>query len=63
MEFSRQEYWCGLPCPPAEDLPDPEIKTLSPASPELQADPLPAEPPIFHYKPEERKKRINELMW
>ena len=23
MEFSRQEYWSGLPCPPRVDLPDP----------------------------------------
>ena len=22
-EFSRQEYWSGLPCPPPGDLPDP----------------------------------------
>ena len=22
MEFSRQEYWSGLPCPPRGDLPD-----------------------------------------
>ena len=29
MEFSRQEYWCGLPYPPSEDLPDPGIKLKS----------------------------------
>ena len=23
MEFSRHEYWSGLPCPPPGDLPDP----------------------------------------
>ena len=23
MEFSRQEYWSGLPFPPPRDLPDP----------------------------------------
>ena len=23
MEFSRQEYWSGLPCPPPGDLSDP----------------------------------------
>ena len=40
--FSRQEYWSGLPCPPPEDLPHPGIK---PASPILQADSLPTEPP------------------
>ena len=26
MEFSRQEYWSGLPCPPLGDLPNPGIK-------------------------------------
>ena len=31
MEFSRQEYWDGLPCPSPEDLPDPGIKPGSPA--------------------------------
>ena len=25
MDFFRQEYWGGLPCPPPGDLPDPEI--------------------------------------
>ena len=23
VEFSRQEYWSGLPCPPPGNLPDP----------------------------------------
>ena len=31
MEFSRQEYWSGLPCPPPGDLPDQGIKPASPA--------------------------------
>ena len=35
MEFSRQEYWNGLPFPTAEDLPDPGIKSMSSASPAL----------------------------
>ena len=26
MEFSRQEYWSGLPCPPPGNLPDPGIE-------------------------------------
>ena len=30
MEFSRQEYWSGLPCPPPEDLPHPGIESESP---------------------------------
>ena len=41
MEFSRQEYWNGLPFPSPEDLPDPGIEHRSPT---LQADSLPAEP-------------------
>ena len=32
-EFSRQEYWSGLPCLPPGDLPDPGIKPKSPVSP------------------------------
>ena len=35
MEFSRQEYWSGLPCPPLGNLPDPGIKPLSLMSPAL----------------------------
>ena len=27
MEFSRQEYWSGLPCPSPGDLPNPGIKS------------------------------------
>ena len=42
MEFSRQEYWSGLPFPSPGDLPDPGI---TPGSPELQADFLFSEPP------------------
>ena len=36
MEFSRQEYWSGLPFPSPGDLPDPGNE---PGSPTLQADP------------------------
>ena len=42
MEFSRQEYWSGLPFPSPEDLPDPGIE---PGSPALQEDVLPSELP------------------
>ena len=31
MEFLRQEYWSGLPCPSPQDLVDPGIKFESPA--------------------------------
>jgi len=52
MEFSRQEYgsgfhsllqWVSFPSP--VDLPDPGIKTRSPA---LQAHSLWSEPPGYH---------------
>ena len=41
-EFSRQEYWSGLPFPPPGDLPDTGIKR---GSPTLQTDSSPSEPP------------------
>ena len=39
--LSSQEYWSEFPCPPPEDLPNPENKRKSSAAPELQADFLP----------------------
>ena len=42
MEFSRQEYWSGLPFPSLGDLPNLGIELGSLA---LQADSLPSEPP------------------
>ena len=42
MEFSRPEYWSGLPFPPPGDLPHPGTEPRSPA---LQADSLLCEPP------------------
>ena len=41
MEFSRQEYWNGLPYPSPGDLPD---LGMEPRCPALQADPLPFDP-------------------
>ena len=38
IEFSRQEYWSGLPFTTPRDLPDPRIE---PASPAWQVDSLP----------------------
>ena len=35
MEFSRQEYWTGLPFPSPGDLPEPGIKPKSLMSPAL----------------------------
>ena len=42
LEFSRQEYWSELSCPPPWDPPDPGIEPKYPA---LQADSLRSEPP------------------
>ena len=44
MEFSRQEYWRGLPFLSPGDLPDPGIKLRSPA---LQAESLPSDFLLF----------------
>ena len=44
VEFSRQEYWSGLPFPSAGHLPNPGIE---PGSPTLQADSLLSEPQLL----------------
>ena len=41
MEFSKQEYWSGLPFLSLVYLPNPGIEARSPA---LKADSLPSEP-------------------
>ena len=58
MEFSRQQYWSGLPFPSPGDLPDPGIKSRSPA---LQADSLPSEPPGKLKGAKQRKKRLPQM--
>ena len=54
MELPRQEYWSGLPFPPAGDLPDSRTKPVSPASPALAGGFFtivpPGKPPIFQQK-------------
>ena len=48
MAFPNQENWSGLPFPSPEDLPNPEIKPMSPG---WQADSLPLNhrgSPIVH---------------
>ena len=47
MEFSRQEYWSGLPLqiPTPETLPDPGIKCVSLTSPALATGLFTAETP------------------
>ena len=42
MEFSRQEYWSGLPFPTPRDLLD---SGINPGSPANEAGSLPSEPP------------------
>ena len=54
MEFSKQEYWSGLPFPSPGALPDPAIE---PGSPALQADALLSEPSGKHDLPRQRIKR------
>ena len=55
MEFSRQEYWSGLPFPPLGDLPNPGIE---PGSPALLEDSLVIEPPE---KPKGRNTEVQSL--
>ena len=45
MEFSRQEYWSGLPFASPGDLPDPMIKPTSPGPPALASVFFTTEPP------------------
>ena len=49
IEFSRQEYWSGLPFSSPGDLPNPGIK---PGSPALLVDSLPSELPGKSSRPE-----------
>ena len=45
MEFSRREYWSGLPFPSPGDLPDSERE---PGSSALQTDSLPSKPQVLY---------------
>jgi len=54
VEFSRQEYWSGLPFPSPGDLPNPGIK---PGSPTLQVDSLLSE------SMERNKKTETPVAW
>ena len=56
VEFSRHEYWSGLPFPSPGDLLDPGIGHRSPA---FQADYLPSEPPG---KPSVQLSILNSLV-
>ena len=52
MEFSRQEYWSGLPCPTPGDLSDAGIEPMSPTFSALQVDSLPSKPPRKPFRPD-----------
>ena len=56
---ARVLEWVAIPVPPG-DLPDPGIKTESPA---LQADSLPFEPPGKAYKVSLLELKSNQTLW
>ena len=56
MEFSRQEYWHGLPFPCPGDLPTPGVE---PGSATLQAGPLPSKPSVFLPKTKQNQKTLD----
>ena len=61
--FSRQEYWSGLSFPPLGDLPDPEIKPISPA---LAGGFFTTEPPRKPIRAEEHPPNgsfLNTPLW
>ena len=47
MEFSRQEYWSGLPFPTSGDLPDTGLKPMSLVSPALAGEFFITSPPYM----------------
>ena len=52
MDFSRQEYWRGLPFPPPGDPLDPRIKPVALVSPVLAGGFLTSEPPNVRGRPQ-----------
>ena len=48
MEFSRKEYWSGLPFPTPWDLPNPGKEPMSLVSPALTGRFFPTAPPGKH---------------
>ena len=61
MEFSRQEYWSGLPFPTPGNLPISGIKHTSPVSPALAGRFFTTEPPEKPFQHTERCKRSGDL--
>ena len=56
MEFSRQEYWSGLLCPPSGGLLNPGSEPRSPAAPALQAD----SSPLTHWEAHPQRYKIHD---
>ena len=50
MEFSRQEYWSGLPFPSPGNLPDSGIELMSPALADGFFTTVPPGNPIYRYR-------------
>ena len=65
MGFFRQEYWSGLPLPLLRDLPNPGIKSTSPASLALAGIFFTTEPPGSPKPTREEtlKMRLKILRW
>ena len=67
MGCSRQQYWCGSPCPPPGDLPDPGIEPESLVSPALAGrffTPLPLRKPfILHTTKKKELLRVSSHQW
>ena len=59
MEFSRQEYWSGLPFLSPGDLPDPGIE---PGDPALQVDFLPSGACRLQSKLESSKSYVENIV-
>ena len=67
MEFSRQEYWSGLPFPFPGNLPNPGIKSMSLKSPKLAGGFFTKAPPGKPYRAssshQRKHKRIISYSW
>ena len=62
MEFSRQEYWSGLPFPTIGDVPDPEIKPISLVPPAL-ADRFCTTGSTWEYPEKVKKQMTGCAVW
>ena len=63
MEFSRHEYWSGLPFPPPGDLPEPGTEPVSLKSPALASGlfttETPGKPNLANKKKDDNNKNLN----